>query len=272
MKIGIIAVFLFLLSAGIVSVYSYVSSNDSCPLKTSETASSVGNDGTEKRPVLVELFTSEGCSSCPPADRELTFLEDQQPVSGAEIVALAFHVDYWDRLGWKDTFSSADYSARQNEYSTANGRDTNYTPQMIVDGEKEFVGSDGQKANDAIAGAAGNEKGSVALNANENEMTIEIGRLPKHGNSRVLLAVAEDGLVTKVKAGENGGRTLSHTSVVRQLAEIGSIDRNMSDFKTSISLPSDAQWRKENLKYVVFVQEKKNKRVIAVGLTRPATN
>src|SRR5215218_8363456 len=108
-----------------------------------------------RQPVLVELFTSEGCSSCPPADKNLTFLENQQPVRQAEIITLAFHVDYWDRLGWKDRFSSPLFSRRQEIYSEALKLDSSYTPQMIVDGETEFVGSDSGKAAKEIAKAAG---------------------------------------------------------------------------------------------------------------------
>src|SRR5215469_7788691 len=92
-------------------------------------------------PVIVELFTSEGCSSCPPADALLARLESAQPVSGAQIIALEEHVDYWDHLGWMDPFSSAEWTRRQQDYSGAFRRDGEYTPQMVVDGREEFVGS-----------------------------------------------------------------------------------------------------------------------------------
>ncbi len=112
-----------------------------------------------KSPVLVELFTSEGCSSCPPADRVLAQLETEQPNKNAEIITLALHVDYWDNLGWKDKFSSALYSQRQSVYGQALKLNQVYTPQMVVDGQKQFVGSNLSEANKAITESAKIRKG-----------------------------------------------------------------------------------------------------------------
>ena len=99
------------------------------------------NDSNKKSPVLVELFTSEGCSSCPPADTALAFLEKEQPFMQAEIITLALHVDYWNNLGWRDEYSSPLYSQRQTVYVQKLKLDSTYTPQMIVDGRLQFVGS-----------------------------------------------------------------------------------------------------------------------------------
>src|SRR5262249_53559615 len=121
--------------------------------------------GGERVPVLVELFTSEGCSSCPPADVLLMQLDQLQPIAGAEVIALSEHVDYWNYLGWADPYSSSTFSRRQEEYSDAFGGDKVYTPQMVVDGQREFVGSRVSEAKETIAKAAKTAKAKVSLTA-----------------------------------------------------------------------------------------------------------
>jgi len=114
-------------------------------------------------PVLLELFTSEGCSSCPPADRLLEFIDQKQPVPGADLIVLSEHVDYWDRLGWRDPFSSPQYTARQQEYASKFSGDGVYTPQLVVDGRFGFVGSDGPEAASAIQKAMRERKIAIAI-------------------------------------------------------------------------------------------------------------
>ena len=221
-----------------------------------------------RQPVLVELFTSEGCSSCPPADKNLTFLETQQPVTKADIITLAFHVDYWDRLGWKDRFSSPLFSQRQNDYSQALKLDSNYTPQMIVDGRAEFVGSNGGRAADEILKATENAKARVEIEVEGNRAKVKIEGVPNHGNSTVFAAIAEDGISSRVERGENSGKTLEHVSVVHELKAMGSITAGASSFEGTLDVPTSTEWKPKNLKIVVFVQENEGRKVIGVARMR----
>ena len=176
-----------------------------------------------RTPVLVELFTSEGCSSCPPADRLLAKLAAEQPVDGALVVPLSLHVDYWNRLGWADPFSSPAYSDRQGDYARRFGRSGSYTPQMIVDGNVEFVGSDEGSARRAIERAArgSSTRAFVRAEAGATPGTLRVivaGAAAERGETAdVLLAITEDGLVSSVTRGENAGSRLPHTAVARDL-------------------------------------------------------
>src|SRR5690349_2662664 len=165
-------------------------------------------------PVIVELFTSEGCSDCPPADRLLYQLEQTQPVPGAEIIPLEQHVDYWDHEGWRDPFSSSRFTLRQRDYVYAFNLPTAYTPQMVVDGASEFVGSDVHRALAAIAQAARAPKANLQIQqcsdapSNPHSVLLRVslasfsGWNAKHG-ADVLLAITEDNLASNVTAGEN---------------------------------------------------------------------
>ena len=236
----------------------------------------------DRVPVLVELFTSEGCSSCPPADDLLVRLDRAQPVSGAQVIALSEHVDYWNHLGWRDPYSSAEFSRRQGEYADAFQIDGNYTPQMIVDGQTEFVGSNEGKARDAIMRASRTEKAAVQIiavpdsfEAGTVSLQVRIDSPPrvKSGDTaEVLIAITEDNLRSSVLRGENGGRSLKHTAVVRQLnliGEIGSESHQPFDGTDVVNLASS--WRRENLHAIVFIQERGSRRVLgAAAINLPA--
>lgn len=239
---------------------------------------SISPNGEQPRvPVLVELFTSEGCSSCPPADDLLARLEESQPVAGAEIIALGQHVDYWNRLGWADPFSSAAFSQRQYDYAEAFDRDGVYTPQMIVDGRAEFPGGNQAKARAAIAEAARSPKVNVSLSllpgeTNGDRMTLKVAieKLPvlnAGDEAEVWLAIAESGLSTSVPRGENAGRTLRHAGVVRQLSVIGSA-RSGTDFSAQPAVAMQQGWRRKHLRAVVFVQERVGRRVLGAASLR----
>ncbi len=232
---------------------------------------------SDKRvPVLVELFTSEGCSSCPPADDLLARLDKAQPVRGAEVIALSEHVDYWNHLGWRDPYSSAEFSRRQAEYADAFRIDGNYTPQMVVDGQTEFVGSNQSKARDAIVKASQTEKVAVQLtatgdssNAAKASLRVRIENSPrvKSGDTaEVLIAITEDNLRSAVLRGENGGRSLKHTAVIRQLNVIGEIDSEAGQsFEGAYIANLESGWQRENLRAVVFVQERGSRRVLGAA-------
>jgi hypothetical protein len=219
----------------------------------------------EKSPVLVELFTSQGCSSCPPADKNLAFLDKQQPSSEAEIITLSMHVDYWNRLGWTDVFSSPKYSQRQGFYSHTFKQNEVYTPQMVVDGEHQFVGGNLNEANKAISSAAKSPKAKVELAVSGDKLKVKVSELPEHSYANVFLAIAENNLSTNVKRGENGGNVLSHVSVVRELKTIGSIAAEDKSFETETAFQTPTSWKKENLKLVAFIQVEQTSRIIGVN-------
>ncbi len=223
-----------------------------------------------RSPILVELFTSEGCSSCPSADKLLANLAATQPIEGAEIIALEEHVDYWDRIGWKDPFSNAAFTKRQYDYGSHFHLDSVYTPQAVVDGQREFVGSDKGTATSAITEAAMQQKSKVAVQVTSEDATqvhlnITVDKLPNRNDSaQILLAVAEDDLKIHVGSGENSGRNLVHHGVVRRLTTLGNTS-DKSAFTTQVTVPLDRQWRRESLRVVAFVQSEDSRRILGVG-------
>jgi len=229
-----------------------------------------GMGDAARTPILVELFTSEGCSSCPSADRLLAKLAVSQPIEGAEIIALEEHVDYWDHIGWRDPFSAADFTRRQYDYGKHFHLDSVYTPQAVVDGQREFVGSDEGTAVSAIREAAAQEKARVGLqvtseDTNQLRLNVSIDKLPKgNGSAQAVLAVAEDDLQVHVKSGENSGRNLVHHGVVRRLVPLGKM-QDRAAFTTRVTVPLDRSWRRENLQLVAFVQSESSRRILGVG-------
>jgi hypothetical protein len=215
--------------------------------------------------VLVELFTSEGCSSCPPADKVLARLESEQPVENVEIVPLALHVDYWNYLGWRDEFSSAAYSARQNGYAEKFKLDSIYTPQMIVDGQRQFTGSQFDTAVNSIKETAKAKKSAVEMSVEENNLKIDVLDLPPHDAAYVWLVITEDDLQTDVRRGENSGRKLSHTAVVREMKLLDTLAQDAKNFSVNHNFTIPAGWEKKNLNLIVFVQGQNSKNIIAVG-------
>lgn len=239
--------------------------SESAPVNTAQQPVKPVKEPGSREPVLVELFTSEGCGNCPPADRFLVILENEQPVKDADVITLGYHVDYFNDRGWKDPYSSAENTRRQNLYSMRMGLDSVYTPQMVVDGKDQFIGSDAATADRTIRKAAEPVKPKVEAVANGTSAEVVITGFGTHKVATAVLAVAEDGLVSDVTAGNNRGKKIQHASVVRQLKGFGKVPEKATEFRGSVELPTDPKWKKENVRYVVFVQEDQSGRVIAAG-------
>ena len=208
--------------------------------------------------VLVELFTSEGCSSCPPADAVLARLHERQPVPGVELIVLSEHVDYWNDLGWKDPFSDRLFSDRQAGYG-----ERIYTPQAVVDGRVDVLGSDEAGIVKAAIAAAREPHGTVGLTKTDTGVRLDVAALPPHSGAQVFLAVLEDGLVSSVEKGENAGRTLSHTAVVRSLRQAGEIAAHGSGF--SAEVPVSLERSRKRTRVIAFVQDRRTRRILASG-------
>jgi len=232
---------------------------------------------TSAVPVVVELFTSEGCSSCPPADALLAKMETAQPFQGVEIIAIEEHVDYWDQQGWVDPFSSVDWTLRQQVYTTALHEQGPYTPQMVVNGRTQLVGSRGDQAVRAVKEAQSAPVTPVKLaalaagNPSEPHFTISVGKiagqLSPGDSAEVWLAITESGLSSAVARGENAGRNLSHASVLRSMRHIGNADGRTEavSFEGDASTKLKSGWKRENLTAVVLVQEKKSRRILGAA-------
>lgn len=229
-------------------------------------------------PVVVELFTSEGCSSCPPADRLLAHLQRTQPVPGADIIALEEHVDYWNDLGWNDPFSSSKFSDRQDDYAHFFRTSGPYTPQMIVDGKAQFVGSDEHDALAAIAKAARAPKATIAFQqlpdsqtaAGAVQLRVRLGPLANwHPGdlAEVVLAITEDDLSSNVTRGENAGDQLVHRAVVRRFQVLGRLD-SAGSFAADPQVNLAKDWKRENLHAVAFVQDRSSRDVLGASILR----
>jgi len=220
-------------------------------------------------PVLVELFTSEGCSSCPPADALLSRLLRTQPVHGAEIIALEEHVNYWDSLGWRDPFSSDAVTTRQTEYGAAFGGSEVYTPQMVVDGRAQFVGSSDSDAVHAIRAASQSPKPVVQLSWDKDDTLVihvePLTNAEQGDGQQLFLAVAENMLHSDVRRGENAGRALEHNGVVRHLLPLGKIASAPAGFTSTVTVHPSRDWNRANLSVVVFVQERHSRHVLAAA-------
>ncbi len=235
--------------------------------------------------VVVELFTSEGCSSCPPADALLARLDESLNGSGGvrgrrrplvprnvEVIALGEHVDYWDNLGWKDRFSSPLFTARQQDYGMALRKSSVYTPQAVINGVREVIGSDMRALTGAIREAAHDDgealTADVEIHATQDDdVALHVGLLPagSHG-ADVLLAVTESGIATDVGAGENNGRHLVHAAVVRTMSRLAELDpKHPGEYQAEARLNLRPEWNRARLKAVLLVQDRETRRILGAA-------
>ncbi len=228
-------------------------------------------------PVLIELFTSEGCSSCPPADLWVQKLDTGQPISGAQLIVLSEHVTYWDQEGWKDPNSSKALTDRQTDYKTTLGGAEVYTPQIIVDGTQELRFGNPQQIKDILVKAAATPKVPVRIvavtvdpaNPAVLHAHIDTDPNPDKKNADVFVAIALDHVESQVLKGENGGKHLVHVAVVQQLTKVGKLPKG-KNFSQDVQLKLPRGADPKNVRVVAFVQEPGPGKLLGAALHKPA--
>lgn len=224
-------------------------------------------------PVLLELFTSEGCSSCPSADRLLEELDRTQPFPGVELIALSEHVDYWNRLGWKDPFSSALYSARQGEYANRFHLESVYTPQLVVDGKFQVVGNDRGEVFSAIGHSMHDPKLPIIISeavraGTDVSAAFEVpGTGRPSGTALMYIVLADNQARSSVVSGENAGRALSHVAVDFHTIQSGPVKLSMGLTK-QVVLPVPPGAGANGLRVVVFLQDQGSGHVLGAALRK----
>lgn len=211
----------------------------------------------EENGVLLELFTSEGCSSCPPADRQLAQLAAAGAQNGVPLIALEWHVDYWNYLGWSDPFSAASHTRRQQGYAQALAAGRVYTPQLVIDGRFELIGSNEQQTRALIAqaGQNANQKARLGLTLEGEQLRIAIETSPAElSGSELWLALTESELVTAVLRGENAGQRLRHGPVVRRMSKLATVQKLPFQLTVPLGMSAGQSWRRQNLRAVVILQ------------------
>lgn len=219
---------------------------------------------------VIELFTSQGCSSCPPADALLSRL-DSEPALRGRVIPLSFHVDYWNHIGWSDPFSARDWSERQRDYSRALRGDV-YTPQLVVNGARGMVGSSERAVREAIESAIAEAPSArlmlSAMSTPSGTIVIDVkGTQSTDATLEVWVALVEDGLVTKVGRGENGGRTLRNDNVVRLLQRAAML-RPQGDGAGHLEILPEPAWKLDRLEVVAIAQSPKTSKIHGAASTR----
>ena len=226
-----------------------------------------------RTPILVELFTSEGCSSCPPADLWLQQLDTTQLIPGAQIIVLSEHVDYWDHDGWKDPYSLALSTDRQSGYVRAMGLSTPYTPQIIVNGASELRLSEPQHirqvfAKEALAAQVPVSVGALKVDGNVPAILrahIDVNGAEVKRNADIIAAVALDRARSQVAHGENEGKLLTHVAVAQEFVKIGKLQKGKT-FSEDIQIKLLPNINSQNLRLIVFVQEPEFGKVLGAAV------
>jgi hypothetical protein len=240
--------------------------------KVSEASLKNPDSSPARQPVLVELFTSEGCSDCPPADALLARLDATQFVPGAQAIVLSEHVTYWNYLGWSDPFSLDEMNHRQTRYATRFGLDTVYTPQAIVDGATQVLGGDSAAMSQAVSAAAQKQKPALRIEgAHWDGSTIGFAvKAPDGLHGFLTVVLAEDATSSAVGLGENAGRTLHHIAVVRVMK---SMDRNKANEQPlALQLGNEQALTGHAFRLIAILTDGEGGRVLAVAevpITRP---
>jgi hypothetical protein len=229
-------------------------------------------------PVLLELFTSEGCSSCPPADGLLQKLDIHQPIPGAQLIVLSEHVDYWDHDGWKDPNSSAELTERQNSYEGKLGEQTAYTPQMIADGTTIVKMTSPDLVKQALQNAAATPKiavriGDVSVDGGNPAVLhahIETDANVDNHNADVYVVAALDHVETQVLKGENGGKHLTHVAVAQEFKKVGKIEKGKT-FSQEVELKLKPGTDPKNIRVIAFIQEPGPGKLLGVALRKPTS-
>jgi hypothetical protein len=219
--------------------------------------------------VLLELFTSEGCSSCPPADALLGKIDGAQPIAGAQLIVLSEHVDYWNQLGWTDPYSSSDFSSRQQEYAERFGPDTYYTPELVVDGGAQVVGSNWPAAQRAILAALKSTKIPLKVSAEQTGNSVRIHAEAtalgsEHGKGVLYVVLAANHTQSQVARGENAGHQLNHTSVALLLRKAATFPVNEGAAK-DVAVELKMKAGQTGLRAIAFVQDVHTRHILGVA-------
>ena len=240
-------------------------------------AQATGAQQAPAAPILVELFTSEGCSSCPPADALLERMDASQPIHGVHLIVLSEHVDYWNHDGWKDPYSSALITDRQSSYVRSLGLNTAYTPQFIIDGSLELKAGDPEQARQVFQKDLAAPKLSVRIDSAKVDPTapavlhahITVSGDSAKRNADIFAAVALDHAESQVSAGENAGHHLMHVAVLQELTKVGKLTKGR-DFDQDVQLKLKPGTEAKNVRIIAFVQEPGPGRVLGAALQKPA--